>query len=267
MAIDNKKNKNLVYVVDDDENIRNLVSVALKDSGFDTKEFPDGMSVLEACKQKVPSLVILDWMMPNLDGLAVCGRLKLDSSTKNTPVLMLTAKVDEVDCILGLEMGADDYLKKPFSVKELVSRTRALIRGRNSLASEIRDEILTIGDLVINLGNRTIKKRGQFLSLTMKEFDMLVVLIEANGRVLTREQLMNKVWSVDFLGDARTVDVHIRYLRQKVEDEAESPRYVKTVRGIGYRIATAEELESDKMSTSMQLDPARVQVDSAAVPV
>ena len=244
-----------------------MVSVALKDSGFDTKEFPDGMSVLGACDQKVPSLIVLDWMMPKLDGLAVCGRLKLDSSTKNTPVLMLTAKVDEVDCILGLEMGADDYLKKPFSVKELVSRTRALIRGRSLLVSEIRDEILTIGNLVINLGNRTVKKRGQFLDLTLKEFDMLVVLIEANGRVLTREQLMNEVWSVDFLGDARTVDVHIRYLRQKVEDKAESPRYVKTVRGIGYRIATAEELESDKMSTSMQLDPARVQVDSAAVPV
>ncbi len=246
MPIDKKLGNSLIYIVDDDKNIRDLVSIALKESGFETQEFVNGASVLEAVKQRVPSLVILDWMMPDLDGLAVCGRLKLDAMTKKVPVLMLTAKVDEVDCILGLEMGADDYLKKPFSVKELVSRSRALLRGRNySVGNGIKDEILTIGDLVVNLGNRTIKKNGKFLNLTMKEFDMLVSLINEKSRVLTREQLMQKVWDVDYLGDARTVDVHIRYLRQKIEDEPERPKYVKTVRGIGYRITSAEELEAE----------------------
>lgn len=247
MPIDKKLGNSLIYIVDDDKNIRDLVSIALKEGGFETQEFVDGASVLEAVKQRVPNLIILDWMMPDLDGLAVCGRLKMDNATQKVPVLMLTAKVDELDCILGLEMGADDYLKKPFSVKELVSRSRALLRGRNYslLRSEIKDEILTIGDLVVNLGNRTIKKRGKFLDLTMKEFDMLVSLINEKSRVLTREQLMQKVWAVDYLGDARTVDVHIRYLRQKIEDEPEKPKYVKTVRGIGYRITSAEELEAE----------------------
>lgn len=263
MPSDKKLGNSLIYIVDDDKNIRELVSVALKESGFETKEFADGASLLDAVKQRVPNLIILDWMMPDLDGLAVCGRLKLDAATKKVPILMLTAKVDEVDCILGLEMGADDYLKKPFSVKELVSRSRALLRGRTYLFDNgIKDEILTIGDLVVNLGNRTIKKNGKFLNLTMKEFDMLVSLINEKSRVLTREQLMQRVWSVDFLGDARTVDVHIRYLRQKIEDEPENPKYVKTVRGIGYRITSAEELEAEK-----RLPVAEEPLDAAGQPV
>lgn len=263
MPSDKKLVNSLIYIVDDDKNIRELVSVALKESGFETKEFASGTSLLEAVKQRVPNLIILDWMMPDLDGLAVCGRLKLDAATKKIPVLMLTAKVDEVDCILGLEMGADDYLKKPFSVKELVSRSRALLRGRTyALENGIKDEILTIGDLVVNLGNRTIKKNGKFLDLTMKEFDMLVSLINEKSRVLTREQLMQRVWSVDFMGDARTVDVHIRYLRQKIEDEPEKPKYVKTVRGIGYRITSAEELEAER-----GLPAAEVQLDAAGQPI
>ena len=262
MAISEKTNKNLIYIVDDDENIRNLVSVALKDNGFETREFSNGRDLLEATKTKIPDLFLLDWMMPDLDGLAVCGRLKLDQATRKIPVMMLTAKVDEVDCILGLEMGADDYLKKPFSIKELVTRVRAMLRGRSyGLTPEIKDEILTIGDLVINLGNRTIKKNGKFLNLTMKEFDMLVSLVNEKSKVLTREQLMNKVWSVDFLGDARTVDVHIRYLRQKIEDVPENPKYVKTVRGIGYRVATPEEIEyADAISKSAGVDAAAARV-------
>ena len=262
MAIAEKTNKNLIYSVDDDENIRNLVSVALKDNGFETKEFSNGRDLLEATKTKIPDMFLLDWMMPDLDGLAVCGRLKLDQATRKIPVMMLTAKVDEVDCILGLEMGADDYLKKPFSIKELVTRVRAMLRGRSyGLPTEIKDEILTIGDLVINLGNRTIKKNGKFLNLTMKEFDMLVSLVNEKSKVLTREQLMNKVWSVDFLGDARTVDVHIRYLRQKIEDVPENPKYVKTVRGIGYRVATPEEIEyADAISKSANVDAAGARV-------
>jgi len=149
--------KNLIYVVDDEANIREMVSVALQEAGFETKTFENGIKLLEQTKQEAPDLFIVDWMMPDLDGLAVCGRIKLDRATKRIPVMMLTAKVDEVDCILGLEMGADDYVKKPFGTKELVTRVKTLLR-RKSVASQsdIKDEILTLGELKLNLGNRTV---------------------------------------------------------------------------------------------------------------
>jgi len=237
--------KNLIYVVDDESNVREMVSVALQEAGFETKTFEDGIQLLEQTKNEIPDLFIVDWMMPKLDGLAVCGRIKLNRETKKIPVMMLTAKVDEVDCILGLEMGADDYVKKPFSPKELVTRVKALLR-RKSVASQadIKDEILTLGELKLNLGNRTITKNGKFLNLTMKEFDMLVSLVNQHSKVLTREELLDEVWQNPSHNDARTVDVHIRYLRQKVEDNPEHPVYVKTVRGIGYRVASVEELDS-----------------------
>ncbi|MCL2311108.1 MAG: response regulator transcription factor, partial [Firmicutes bacterium] len=227
-----KNNTSLIYVVDDDANVRKLVAIALKENGFEVNEFSDGVELLTKTRKKMPDLIILDWIMPELDGLAVCGRLKLEKETKKIPVMMLTAKTEEVDCILCLEMGADDYLKKPFSVKELVTRVRAMIRRKSySSQTEVKNEILVIGDLKINLSNRTITKNGKFLNLTMKEFDMLVSLVNERSKVVTREQLMSRVWSVDFSGDARTVDVHIRYLRQKIEDIPEAPVYVKTVRG------------------------------------
>jgi two-component system alkaline phosphatase synthesis response regulator PhoP len=237
------ESRGLVYVVDDDANVRKLVAIALKENGFEVHEFAKGVDLLDGARRKRPDLFILDWMMPELDGLAVCGRLRIEKDTRAIPIMMLTARTEEEDCILGLEMGADDYLRKPFSVKELVTRVKAMLR-RKEYANPvpIKDEILEIGDLRINVANRTVIKSGKFLSLTMKEFDLLVNLINERNRVMTREQLMSRVWSVDFSGDARTVDVHIRYLRQKIEDKPESPIYVRTVRGIGYRIASAEEL-------------------------
>ena len=240
-----KSNKNLIYIVDDDENVRNMLATTLQENNFETVTFEDGLQLLEQVKKQVPDLVILDWMMPKLDGLAVCGRLKLDRETKKVPVVMLTAKTEEVDCILGLEMGADDYIKKPFSPKELVTRVKALLRRKSyTLQTDIKDEILKIGEITINLGNRTITKNGKFIQLTMKEFDMLVSLVNQHSKVLTREELLDRVWKVDAGNDARTVDVHIRYLRQKVEDSPNDPVYIKTVRGIGYRVASQEELES-----------------------
>ncbi|MDR1240851.1 MAG: response regulator transcription factor [Oscillospiraceae bacterium] len=238
-----KKPFGLVYVVDDDANVRKLVAVALKENGFEVHEFASGEDLLDGVKRKLPDLVILDWMMPNMDGLAVCGRLKLEKDTKAVPVIILTAKTEEDDCILGLEIGADDYLKKPFSVKELVTRVKAMLRRKEYVnPAPIKDEIFEIGDLKINVANRTVVKSGKFLNLTMKEFDLLVNLINERSKVMTREQLMSRVWSAEFSGDARTVDVHIRYLRQKIENRPESPVYVRTVRGIGYRIASLEEL-------------------------
>ena len=255
--------KNLIYVVISDKNIKDLVSPALEEENFDVICFNDGASILAQVENQVPRLVILDWTMPDFSGLEVCGRIKnINKATKKVPVIMLSAGVDnnENDCILALNMGADDFLKKPFSVKELVSRVKAMLRRNYSDAAELSDEILTIGNLKINLGNRTVVKNGKFISLTMKEFDILVNLVNEKSKILTREQLMSRVWKNEVnkingadstksrMIDARTVDVHIRYLRQKIEDNPDMPDYIHTVRGIGYRTASKEELASKKMA-------------------
>lgn len=232
----------LVYITDDEPNIRKLTSLALKDYGFQTQEFSGGDDLLKAVQKRIPDAIVLDWMMPQLDGLAVCGRLKLDKNTKSVPVLLLTARNEEVDCVLGLEMGADDYITKPFSLKELCARVKAVIRRKEYSNPQTDEDIITRGDISINLARRTVAKGGNLVDLTMKEFDLLTTLMSSKGRVLTRNQLMEKVWDVEYCGDARTVDVHIRYLRQKVEDEPDKPRYILTVRGVGYRFASEDEL-------------------------
>ena len=254
--------KSLIYVAISDKNVRDLVSAALKEENFDVMCFENGASILAQVENQVPRFVILDWTMPDLSGLEVCGRIKnINKATKKVPVIMLSAGVDnnENDCILALNMGADDFLKKPFSVKELVSRVKAMLRRETY--SDTADEILTIGNLKINLGNRTVVKNGKFINLTMKEFDILVNLVNEKSKILTREQLMSRVWKNEVnkingadstknrMIDARTVDVHIRYLRQKIEDNPDMPDYIHTVRGIGYRTASKEELASKKMAT------------------
>lgn len=232
----------LVYVADDEPNIRRLASLALKDYGFQTQEFSGGGDLLKAVQKHIPDAIVLDWMMPQPDGLTVCGRLKLDKNTKAVPVLLLTARSEEVDCVLGLEMGADDYITKPFSLKELCARVKAVIRRKEYSNVSVNDDIISCGDITVNLARRTVLKGEKLIELTMKEFDLLTTLMNSKGRILTRDQLMEKVWDVEYCGDARTVDVHIRYLRQKVEDEAEKPRYIRTVRGVGYRFASEDEI-------------------------
>ena len=232
----------LVYITDDEPNIRKLASLALKDYGFQTQEFPGGAELLKAVQKKVPDAIVLDWMMPQPDGLTVCGRLKLDKETKTVPVLLLTARSEEVDCVLGLEMGADDYITKPFSLKELCARVKAVIRRKEYSNSNPDEDIIKRGDITVNLARRTVMKGEELVDLTMKEFDLLTALMASKGRVLTRDQLMEKVWDVEYCGDARTVDVHIRYLRQKIEDEADKPKYIRTVRGVGYRFTSEDEI-------------------------
>ncbi len=224
----------LVYIADDEMNIRRLVAFGLKDSGFDTAEFPDGTQLLNAVKQRVPDAIILDWMMPQPDGLAVCRMLREREETRSIPVLMLTARGEEIDRVLGLEIGADDYIVKPFSVKELCARVKAVLR-RTSRQEETKEQILSIGDLTVDIGRHTVKKNGAPVELTAKEFDLLVMLMKNSGKVLTRDTLLDKVWGVEYYGDTRTVDVHVRYLRQKVEDNSEEPTYIQTVRGVGYK--------------------------------
>jgi two-component system alkaline phosphatase synthesis response regulator PhoP len=237
----NKPGNGLIYVVDDEPNIRRLASLALQEYGFATQEFSDGTELLKAVDKRIPHAIVLDWVMPQPDGLTVCGRIKLNKDTKKIPILILTARTEEVDCVLGLEMGADDYITKPFSLKELCARVNAVIRRNEDSQTVESDEILKCGDIVLNLGRRTVIKGNTMINLTMKEFDLLSLLMAAKGRVLDRQHLMEKIWSADYSGDARTVDVHIRYLRQKIENEAEKPYYVRTVRGVGYRFVSEDE--------------------------
>lgn len=259
----------LVYIADDEPNIRRLVSLALNECGFETQEFGSGEEILKAIQRRVPDVIILDWVMPAPDGLSVCGRLKLDKMTKAIPTIMLTARNDEVDTVLGLEMGADDYITKPFSVKELCARVKALLRRNEYMnISPASNDVLACGDLTVNLARRTVTKKNKGIELTMKEFDLLTSLMLAKGRVMNRDQLMEKVWDVEFSGDARTVDVHIRYLRQKIEDDAENPKYVLTVRGVGYRFASEEELNPDRANSLLE-NPENIgeSVESEATPV
>lgn len=238
-----KLESNLIYIADDDGNIRKLTSLALKEYGFQTQEFPGGDELLKGVQRRIPDAVILDWMMHPTDGLTVCGRMKLNKDTMAIPILLLTARKEEVDCVLGLEMGADDYITKPFSLKELCARVKAVIRRKEYSNIPQSEDIIKCGDITVNLARRTVTKNGELVDLTMKEFDLLSNLMRSKGRVLTRNQLMEHVWDVEYCGDARTVDVHIRYLRQKVEDEADKPRYIRTVRGVGYRFASEDELQ------------------------
>lgn len=232
----------LIYVVDDEANIRRLAALGLQDAGYETAEFSSGGEMLAALPAREPDCVVLDWMMPQPDGLEVCRRLRAESRWRHIPIIMLTARSDEVDKILGLELGADDYLTKPFSVKELAVRVKALIRRGDYLAA--RDELIRSGELELDSARHRVTKNGREIALSLREYELLYELMKHPGRVLTREILLNRVWKTDFVGDTRTVDVHIRYLRQKIEDEPDSPRYILTVRGVGYRFVELKGAEA-----------------------
>ncbi len=226
----------LIYIADDELNIRKLVSFGLKDSGFETAEFPDGTQLLNAVRQRAPDAVILDWMMPQPDGLAVCRMLRENEATRAIPVLMLTARGEEIDRVLGLEIGADDYIVKPFSIKELCARVRAVLR-RSARQEDSAGQILSSGGLTVDITRHSVKKGDASIELTVKEFDLLAMLMKNSGKVLTRDTLLDKVWGIEYYGDTRTVDVHVRYLRQKIEDNPDDPVYIQTVRGVGYKFS------------------------------
>lgn len=224
----------LAYIVDDEPHIRRLASISLKDAGFDTAEFSDGATVLRAVRQQKPDAILLDWMMPGLDGMEVLRQLRANPATRPVPILMMTARSDEVDRVLGLELGADDYVTKPFSVKELAARVRAVIRRQEYLTPP-QEQLLKSDGITLDYARRRVTKNNQPVELTQKEFELLYTLMKAPGRVFTREMLLDTVWKIDFYGDTRTVDVHVRYLRQKLEDEPDNPKLILTVRGAGYR--------------------------------
>lgn len=224
----------LVYIADDEMNIRNIVAIGLKDGGFETAEFSDGTALLDAVRRRRPDAVILDWMMPQPDGLTVCRMLRENEETHSIPILMLTARGEEIDRVLGLEIGADDYIVKPFSIKELCARVKAVLR-RSSGLRQPEDPVLQHGPLKVDVTRHQVTRDGNLIELTAKEFDLLVMLMKNRGKVLTRDTLLDKVWGVEYFGDTRTVDVHVRYLRQKIEQDPDVPALIQTVRGVGYK--------------------------------
>ncbi len=235
-----------ILVIEDETNIQELIKYNLEKNGYKVVVSDNGIDGLEEAIANVPDLILLDLMLPGLDGLEVCKRLRTDKRTKKVPIFMLTAKSEELDKVLGLELGADDYITKPFSIKELIARIRAAMRRISDDRNEGADEnesstILKVRDIEIDSEKYEVRKNGEKLVLTLKEFELLKMLIENKGKVLTRDFLLDKIWGYDYIGETRTVDVHIRHVRQKINDEEDSNQMIETIRGVGYRFISEGE--------------------------
>jgi DNA-binding response OmpR family regulator len=228
-----------ILVVDDEPLITESLEYSLKQEGFQVVVAHDGHQALDLAQEEAPDLIVLDIMLPGMDGWETCRRLRQESTV---PIIMLTARGQEIDRVLGLEMGADDYLAKPFSFRELLARIRAVFR-RMAFEEAPKATQIEIGDVRLDVAAHKVFRKGQELTLTQKEYDLLQTLMSRAGRVVSRAELLDLVWGVEWLGDTRTLDVHIRWLREKIEENPSQPRHVQTVRGVGYRFATPEELE------------------------
>jgi len=228
-----------ILVVEDDDTLRELLSYNLKREGYIVLTAGDGGEALEVYRSKKPQLIILDIMLPVMSGTEVCRIIRAESQT---PIIMLTAKSEEVDRVVGLEIGADDYVTKPFSMRELLARIKAVLR-RSEAATSTRistagkNEFLEAADIAIDLNKHEVRKGGNRVELNPKEFELLVLLLSNRGQVISREQILRKVWGYDYIGNDRTVDVHIRWMRRKLETDPDNPRYLVTVRGYGYKFA------------------------------
>ncbi len=240
-----------ILVVDDEENIAETLKYNLVREGYEVLTIADGRQALDLARREKPDLVVLDLMLPGMNGLDVCRNLRQFSTV---PILMLTAKEEEVDKILGLELGADDYMTKPFNLRELIARVRAMLRRMEMLQTmtaagvqaeskaaaakngEVTPNLITVGDLQINTNQHTVMLGERAVMLKPKEFDLLAFLARHRGQVLTREMLLDKVWDYDYSGGTRTVDVHIRWLREKIEADPSHPQYIHTVFGVGYKL-------------------------------
>ncbi len=228
-----------ILVVEDELVLRETLAYNLTKQGYEVITAADGSRAVELARQEKPDLILLDIMLPGIDGFEVCRILRQDY---NAPIIMLTARDEEVDKIVGLEVGADDYLTKPFSMRELLARVKAQLRRvrllREAFADEVEEEAaqeLRAGDLVIDLDRREVSLDGEPLALKPMEYELLTYLAQNEGRVLSRDQLLEQVWGWDYTGGSRTVDVHVRWLREKIEEDPSDPTRIITVRGIGYR--------------------------------
>jgi DNA-binding response OmpR family regulator len=221
-----------VLVVEDEAALQSSLSYNLRKNGFNVIAASDGLEGLQVARRSNPDVVVLDLMLPRMDGLEVCRRLRAET---DVPILMLTAKSEELDKIVGLEMGADDYLTKPFSMRELMARVRALLRRAHNRAVPEDAQRLVIGEIEVDLRGRTVIRGGAEIILKPKEFDLLFFMARNAGQVFTREQLLEHVWGYEFYGGSRTVDVHVRWLREKLERNPGHPQHLLTVRGVGYK--------------------------------
>jgi len=223
-----------ILVVDDEANIRRIVVSYLQRDGYEVNEAVDGDKALDAFSRFAPDLVVLDVMMPGIDGIEVLRRIRRLS---DVPVIMLTARAEETDELIGLSVGADDYVTKPFSAKALVARVKAVLRRAATVptASGGDENVFSIGGLTVDIGRHEVVRDGEPIALTALEFELLAALVGAPGRVFSRRQLLERVWGWDYVGDERVVDVHIRKLRRALGDDASHPRFIETVRGVGYR--------------------------------
>jgi len=232
-----------ILVIEDEMHIQELLKYNLEKNNYAVTLSDNGIEGLSQAMKSNFDLVLLDLMLPGIDGLEICRRMKGDKRTRKTPIIMLTAKSEEFDKVLGLELGADDYVTKPFSVKELIARIRVALRRLDTneedeilVSNENRDILLSYKDITLNKEKYEVRKGGEKLTLTLKEFELLKMLIENKGRVLTRDSLLDKIWGYDYAGETRTVDVHIRHLRQKIHDEDGNNQMIETIRGVGYKI-------------------------------
>ena len=228
-----------ILVVEDEPALRDTLAYNLKKDGFTVEAVGDGRAALESARRLKPDLIVLDLMLPEIDGFEVCRILRREMIT---PILMLTARDDEIDRVVGLEVGADDYLTKPFSMRELMARVKAQMRRSRLLREELgksnetqKQQKLKFGNLIVNLTRREVTLDDEPLALKPQEYELLVFFAEHKGQMLSREFVLERVWGWDFIGDSRTVDVHVRWLRQKIEDDPGKPKRIVTVRGGGYR--------------------------------
>ena len=240
--------KKTILIVDDEEPIINLLEYNLEKEGYNLIEARDGETGLKLAFDKKPDLILLDLMLPRIDGLTVCKRIR--NAPLNIPIIMISAKAEEIDKILGLELGADDYITKPFSIRELVARVKANLRKAelssynmdesNKEKNENHDKIIRIGELYINLDKFEVRVNDKLIELTLREFEVLRYLANQPGQVVTREALLEKVWGYEYYGDIRTVDVTIRRIREKIEQDTSSPKLLITKRGVGYYLSSRE---------------------------
>jgi DNA-binding response OmpR family regulator len=223
-----------VLVIDDEENVIDLIKLGLKYEGFEVVAANDGDEGIAAAQRTNPVFIILDWMLPDMDGLEVVRRLRSNPTTRHIPILLLTAKDEVGSLVEGLNTGADDYLKKPFSFEELVARIRAILRRLNQGATAEDSQVLTVGDIELNRSTHEVTKAGHVIDLTVTEYNLLHLFMSHVGKALDRQTILNQVWGYDFLGETNIIEVYVRYLREKIEDSPSSPRHIQTIRGVGY---------------------------------
>ena len=234
-------NKEKVLIVDDEEHIVELLKFNLENAGYNTVIAFNGVDAVKIAAEEEPDLMLLDVMLPGMDGLEVCKTIKGNKQLRDISIIMLTAKSEELDKILGLELGADDYITKPFSRRELLARVKAVLR-RNRIVEVAEENVQDFGRLKVDFDRHEIFIENEKINMTLKEFELLETLIKNKGKILKREVLLDKVWGYEYIGETRTVDVHVRYLRKKIEEDDKNPKYIETIRGVGYRFNPGKSL-------------------------